>query len=169
MKRVWTLLAALVIGGLVVGAGYVGYVRNRPNPIPPPGPLTIAVTTCDVQQTVTAPGRLVNLSTTSVAMPFDGQLAEVRIRAGDAVSTGQVLARLANPAAYTAAEAAAQLELAQAQQTLAALIAGAPLQAAQAHLAYLEAQQDLAQAQRADRARLARCRVLPTSSRPRAR
>jgi multidrug efflux pump subunit AcrA (membrane-fusion protein) len=144
------ILAALVIVGLVAGAGYVGYVSSqRQDPQAPAAPLTIAVTVCDVQQTVTAPGSTVNTRTVTLEMPFTGLLAEVLVRAGDAVSAGQTLARLARKETYEAAVAAAELELAQAQQALADVNADAPLKAAQAQLAYAEAQQELAKAQRA--------------------
>lgn len=150
MRRIWTVLAVLVIGGLVVGAGYLGFVSNRPQaPSTPTEPLTIAVTTCDVRQTVTAPGSTVNTRAVRLEMPFAGQLAEVLVRAGDTVIAGQVLARLADVEKYEANVAAAELELAQAQRALADLRAEAPLKAAQAQLAYAEAQQDLAKAQRA--------------------
>jgi multidrug efflux pump subunit AcrA (membrane-fusion protein) len=149
MKRIWAILAVLGIGGLVAGAGYMGFVSNRPQAAnAPAAPLTVAVTTCDVQQTVTAPGSTVNTRTVKLEMPFTGQLAEVLVRAGDAVSAGQVLARLANRETYEAAVAAAELELAQAQQALADLYANAPLKAAQAQLAYAQAQQDLAEAKK---------------------
>jgi HlyD family secretion protein len=150
MKRIGTILAVLVIAGLVAGAGYMGFVSNGPQAASAPtAPPTVAVTTCDVQQTVTAPGSTVNTRTVKLEMPFAGQLAEVLVRAGDAVSAGQVLARLANKETYEAAVAAAELELAQAQQALADVHTNAPLKAEQAQLAYVEAQQDLAKAQRA--------------------
>jgi multidrug efflux pump subunit AcrA (membrane-fusion protein) len=150
MKRIWTILAVLVIGGLVAGAGYLGFRSNRPQAAnAPAAPLTIAVAVCDVQQTVTAPGSTVNTRTVTLEMPSTGLLAEVLVRAGDAVSEGQILARLANKETYEAAVAAAELELAQAQQALADVNADAPLKAARAQLAYAEAQQELAKAQRA--------------------
>lgn len=150
MKRLWSTLAALAVTGLITGAGYLGYTSSRPQtPAAATAPLTISVTTCDVQQTVTAPGSVVNTRTVKLEMPYPGQVAEVLAGAGDSVSRGQVLARLAGRETYEATVSAAELELAQAQQALADLHAEAPLKAAQAQLAYVEAQQDLAKAQRA--------------------
>jgi RND family efflux transporter MFP subunit len=148
MKRIWAIITVVVIGGLVVGAGYLGFVSSQSQARTPIAPLTIAATTCDVQQTVTAPGSLVNTRTIKLEMPSTGQLAEVSVHAGDTVSKGETLARLTNKESYEAAVAAAELELAQAQQALVEAKAGAPLKAAQAQLAYAEAQQALSKAQR---------------------
>src|SRR5262245_51424285 len=126
MKRTWAIVAAVVIGGLVVGAGYLGFISNRSTASAPIAPLTIAVTTCNVQQTVTAPGSLVNTRTLKLEMPFTGQLAEVSVHAGEAVRQGQTLPRLANRESYEAAVAAAELDLEQAHQSLADVTVGAP-------------------------------------------
>jgi len=148
MKRIWAIVAVVVIGGLVIGAGYLGFASSRSQARAPIAPLTIPVTMCDVQQTVTAPGSLVNTRTIKIEMPSTGQLADVLVHAGDTVSKGETLARLANKESYAAAVAAAELELAQAQQAFAEAKAEAPLKAAEAHLAYAEAQQELIKAQR---------------------
>jgi len=149
MRRIGIILSILVVIGLVTGAGYWGYASNQPQtPAAVEAPLTVKAAICDVQQTVTAPGSLVNTRTAEIEMPFAEQLAEVLVRAGERVSVGQVLARLANKTTYEAAVATAQLELAQAQQALADLHAEAPLKAAQAQLELAEAQKELAQAKR---------------------
>jgi len=74
-------------------AGYAG-VATGASPTPTPAPDTVAVTRCDVEQSVAAPGALDNTSETRMLMPVDGNLSEVLVRAGDSVSAGQVLARL---------------------------------------------------------------------------
>jgi len=94
MKSARFILISL-IGVLLIGtAGYYGFSSTGEQPSTPEAPQTIAVNTCDVQQTVTAPGELHNTSETQVLMPVDGKLSEVLVQAGDPVSAGQVLARL---------------------------------------------------------------------------
>jgi len=149
MKRVWIGLSGLLIVALVVGAGYWGFASQQSTLAEAPvAPLTVTAAKCDVQQTVTAPGSLVNTRTSQIEMPLAGQLAEVLARPGDSVRAGQVLARLAHREKYEAALATAQLELAQAQQALNTLQANAPLAAAEAQLAYVEALQELTKTQR---------------------
>ena len=90
-----TILLISMISLLVIGAaGYYGFSASAQEPPAPQAPQTAAVTTCDVQQTVEAPGELDNTSETQLLMPVDGPLSEVLVRAGDRVSAGQVLARL---------------------------------------------------------------------------
>jgi multidrug efflux pump subunit AcrA (membrane-fusion protein) len=52
------------------------------------------VTRGDVQQLVTASGKLVNTRQTTLSMGASGQLAEIDVRPGDRVKQGQVLATL---------------------------------------------------------------------------
>ncbi|HEX6036348.1 MAG TPA: efflux RND transporter periplasmic adaptor subunit, partial [Anaerolineales bacterium] len=73
----------------------------------------LAVTTCDVEQTVTAPGNLVNVDQADVHMPATGKLATVKVRVGDRVRAGQILAEL-DPVTTTQA----QLDLLEAQEEL---------------------------------------------------
>ncbi|HXD11009.1 MAG TPA: hypothetical protein VN653_13170, partial [Anaerolineales bacterium] len=53
---VFILVAAFVIGA----AGYFGFASTKA-PEPTSTPQTVSVTSCDVEQTVTAPGNLVNV------------------------------------------------------------------------------------------------------------
>ena len=103
----------VVVGVLVVGAsGYFGFATTQ-EPEPTPTPQTVSVTSCDVQQTVTAPGNLVNVNEAEVKMPTSGRLSAVDVRIGDQVTKGQVLAEL-DPVATTQA----QLDLLEAQDAL---------------------------------------------------
>jgi RND family efflux transporter MFP subunit len=111
-------LVLLVLAGIAVigAAGYFGFYSAPGNTAPTiQAPQTVAVTTCDVEQTVTAPGLLVNTSETQVLMPVDGRLSEVLVKAGDKVSAGQALAKLND---YTLAEAQAEKALADAEIAL---------------------------------------------------
>ncbi|HEX2698551.1 MAG TPA: efflux RND transporter periplasmic adaptor subunit [Anaerolineales bacterium] len=90
-----TIILVSVAAVLVVGAaGYYGFSSSAQQPSTPQVPQTMAVTKCDVKQTVTAPGALENISETQILMPVNGTLTQVMVRAGDSVSAGQVLAKL---------------------------------------------------------------------------
>ncbi len=90
-----TIIIVSVIFILVIGAaGYYGFSSSAQEPPAPPAPQTVAVTKCDVQQTVEAPGTLSNTSETQILMPVDGDLSQVFVKAGDGVSAGQTLAGL---------------------------------------------------------------------------
>jgi multidrug efflux pump subunit AcrA (membrane-fusion protein) len=108
---------AIIIFGLVIlvtigAAGYFGFSSTK-EPEPAPTPQTVSVTTCDVEQTVTAPGNLVNVNTADIKMPATGKLSAVHVRVGDAVKAGQTLAEI-DPVARTQA----QVNLLEAQDAL---------------------------------------------------
>lgn len=110
-KRAIVLFSVVCI--LVIStAGYFGFATTT-HPTPTPTPQTISVTTCDVEQTVTAPGNLVNVNQAEVNMPTEGRLSTVNVRVGDAVKAGEILAEL-DPVTTTQA----QLDLFEAQEEL---------------------------------------------------
>jgi HlyD family secretion protein len=101
------------VGILIIStAGYLGFSTNQ-TPTPTPTPQTVSVATCDVEQTVTAPGNLVNVNQADVHMPATGRLSAVNVRVGDQVRAGQILAEL-DPVTTTQA----QLDLLEAQEEL---------------------------------------------------
>ena len=107
------ILLFSIVGILIIStAGYLGFSTTQ-TPEPTPTPDTIAVTTCDVEQTVTAPGNLVNVNQADVHMPATGRLSAVNFRVGDNVRAGQTLAEL-GPVTTTQA----QLDLLEAQEEL---------------------------------------------------
>ena len=110
-KTVVILFAVLVIAVIAV-AGYYGFSTTQ-TPEPTPTPQTVSVTSCDVEQTVTAPGNLVNVNIADVKMPATGKLSAVDVRVGDTVRAGQTLAEL-DPVTKTQA----QLDLLEAQDAL---------------------------------------------------
>ncbi len=118
-KRAVFFLVLVII--LVISlAGYFGFATSKP-PEPTPTPQTVAVTQCDVAQTVTAPGNLVNVNEADVKMPATGKLSGVNVRVGDRVTAGQALADL-DPVTTTQAqvnylEAQKDLETLQKQRT----------------------------------------------------
>ena len=102
-----------VIGILIIStAGYLGFSTTE-TPEPTPTPQTVSVNRCDVEQTVTAPGNLVNVNQADVLMPATGRLSAVSVRVGDSVRKGQVLADL-DPVTTTQA----QLDLLEVQEEL---------------------------------------------------
>jgi HlyD family secretion protein len=108
-----TIILFSIVGVLIIStAGYLGLSTTKV-PEATPTPQTISVTTCDVQQTVTAPGNLVNMNQSDVHMPATGRLAAVNVRVGDQVRAGQILAEL-DPVTTSQA----QLNLLEAQEEL---------------------------------------------------
>jgi RND family efflux transporter MFP subunit len=95
MKRIWIILAVL-LGIIVIGAaGYFGYRSSKPDVLnAPQAPETTTVTRCDVEQSVTAPGSVINTQETVIEMPLDGKFSEILIQPGESVKTGQLLAQL---------------------------------------------------------------------------
>jgi HlyD family secretion protein len=109
MKRWWILLVPVAI--LALGAvGYLGFrSADKPQPTAVAAPATVAVTRGEVQQTVTAPGKLAGIQEVALSMGAGGRLSELAVRPGDQVIEGQVLAALDT--------LDLQLEVAQAQQS----------------------------------------------------
>jgi multidrug efflux pump subunit AcrA (membrane-fusion protein) len=94
MKQKNIILVSIISMLIVGAAGYHGFSSSAQEPPLPTAPQTVAVTVCDVQQTVDAPGELVNTSETQLLMPVEGRLSEVNVQPGDRVSAGQVLVTL---------------------------------------------------------------------------
>jgi len=110
-----------LVGILVISAaGYFGFSTSK-TPEATPTPQTVSVTKCDVEQTVTAPGNLVNVNEADVQMPTTGRIANVKVRMGDNVRAGQVLAELddvtTTQAQLDLLEAQAELEKIQKRRT----------------------------------------------------
>lgn len=118
-KRVVIVFA--LVGILIVSAaGYLGFSTTK-TPTPTPTPQTVSVTSCDVEQTVTAPGNLINVNQAEVNMPTTGRISAVNVRVGDQVRAGEILAEL-DPVTTTQAqlaviEAQEALETIQSQRT----------------------------------------------------
>ncbi|HSL28207.1 MAG TPA: efflux RND transporter periplasmic adaptor subunit [Anaerolineales bacterium] len=103
----------VLVGLLIIStAGYLGFSTSTP-PTATPTLQTVSVTTCDVEQSVTAPGNLINVHQTNVQMPATGRLAQVNVRVGERVQAGHILAEL-DPVTTTQA----QLDLLEAQEEL---------------------------------------------------
>ena len=112
MSKRAIVLFSLVAIAVISTAGYLGFATTE-TPTPTPTRQTVPVTTCDVEQTVTAPGNLINVNQADVHMPATGRLSSVDVRVGDRVRAGQILAEL-DPVTTTQA----QLDLLEAQEEL---------------------------------------------------
>jgi len=89
-----TILLFSIVGILIISsAGYFGFSTSK-TPEATPTPQTVSVTKCDVEQTVTAPGNLVNVNEADVQMPTTGRISTVKVREGDHIQAGQILAEL---------------------------------------------------------------------------
>jgi RND family efflux transporter MFP subunit len=116
MKRIWIVLGILAGIMIIAGAGYLGFRSSKPQAATlPPAPQTVAATRCDVEQSVTAPGSVVNFNERPINMPVDGSLNQVLVQPGDAVKAGDVLAILMEDPVRMAK---ARLDVAQAQSDL---------------------------------------------------
>ncbi len=112
MSKRAIVLFSIVCILVISAAGYFGFSTTK-TPEATPTPETVPVTSCDVEQTVTAPGNLVNVNQADVQMPTTGRIATVKVRVGDPVRKGQILAELD---AVTTTQA--QLDLLEAQDEL---------------------------------------------------
>jgi len=95
MKR-GGLFALIVLGVLLVGgAGYAGFRSTTPQvEAAVPAPATVTVERGDVQQTVTAPGKLIGVREIALSFGTGGALTRLDVRPGDTVTKGQILAAL---------------------------------------------------------------------------
>ena len=94
MNKTVVIVFALVVVLVIGASGYFGFKTTQEPQETPPPPQTVSVTSCDVEQTVTAPGSLAIVNEAIISMPMIGRLAMVNVRVGDRVQAGQVLAEL---------------------------------------------------------------------------
>jgi HlyD family secretion protein len=99
------------------------------------------------QFAVVAEGRLTPSSHVELAFSAAGQVAEVFVKEGDIVESGQVIARLRNRERFEAEVATAHMELTNAQIALDELIAQADVASTQAQLELANARDDLRSAE----------------------
>ena len=112
MNKTAVILFVVLVFMIAGVSGYLGFATTK-KPEPTPTPQTVSVSPCDVEQTVTAPGNLVNVNFVDIKMPATGKLSTVNVRVGDPVNSGQVLADI-DPVAKTQA----QVNLLEAQDAL---------------------------------------------------
>lgn len=131
----------LLIGSLAVACGSIGAPsadQGEPTEIP--------IVIADTQ--VVAEGRLVPDQFVNLAFKTGGQVAEVLVDEGEAVTEGQTLARLTNQEELEAALANAEMELLNAQQARKILAENAGVEAALALQAIADAKDALRDTER---------------------
>jgi len=117
MKKWMIIIAAITSLGVIGGAAYLGFqnanvqAATTVNDAPP----TVSVSRGDVQQTVIAPGKVVNTGTAVIASTISSSITEIAVRPGDHVQKGDVLALLDDSATQ---HAVTDAELAVAQAAL---------------------------------------------------
>jgi len=135
--------AKILLLGLLVLAATLGFRRALPSTQPePPAPAVQARAPLEVT------GELVPRRYLDLSFPSGAQVAQVLVKEGDSVRSGQVLARLGNQASLQARSTAAELELLLARQAMQDLRQNAILELAQAEkeLAQARREQSLADA-----------------------
>ncbi len=118
MKRVWIIVGIILGVVIILGAGYIGFRSSQQNtPVIPETPSTIEATTCDVMQTVTAPGMVFNTEEIILRLPIAGRVEEILVQPGEQVAAGDSLARI-SAGDVALAIAQAQLDVVNAQVAL---------------------------------------------------
>ena len=146
MQKKTIIFLSLVMVLLVGAAGYAGFATTKKEPTVQT-PQTVAVSTCDVEQSVSAPGNAVNTRIIDIEMPADGRLAEVYVQPGESVKKGEPLVLLDNPAGFEAIRSAAELDVMEAQKKLDDLYKNAALNEAQKKLDLYDAKKKLTSAE----------------------
>lgn len=131
----------LLIGSLVVACGSIA-----PPSADQAEPTDIPIVIADTQ--VVAEGRLVPHQFVNLAFKTGGQVAEVVVDEGEAVTEGQTLARLTNQEEIEATVANAEMELLNAQQARKTLSENAGVEAALALQAIADAKDALRETER---------------------
>lgn len=142
------IVFVLIILAVTIGtAGYIGFNTTKPVDPVVQAPQTVTAATCDVEQSVAAPGRLINTLTANIEMPVTGKLDQILASAGDSVTKGQVLANVANQESLAAEVSAAELEKLLADEALNTLYRNAQAKLAQLKVDLLNAQSALSKAE----------------------
>jgi HlyD family secretion protein len=141
----WLFLLALMLSACAGPAAGEATPTPLPTPIVPQKP-TYTVQRGTVIKTLQAQGRITPVRQAELFFRTDGLVQEVAVGRGEQVKAGHVLARLGDPERFMAEVAAAQLSVEQARIELETLQRNAPLRAAEAQLALVEAEQALQQA-----------------------
>ncbi len=135
-KRTLIFSLLLVVAILLAGCDALGGAADETTDTP----LVPDVVTSSA---ILAEGNLVPRDFAALAFQASGEVAQILVEEGDEVNAGDVLARLGNREQIEAQLAAAQLELAAAQQALDDLHENAALAASQAMQAKLDAERAL--------------------------
>lgn len=139
------LSLALLLASCSAGGG----AATTPTPVPTPVAMqkpTYQVQRGEVLRTLRLTGRVAPVQQQELFFRIAGYVQDVLVERGAQVQAGDLLANLEEPEQYQAEINAANLALLQAQGELDALQRGAAVRAAEARLALVEAEAELAQA-----------------------
>jgi len=117
-----------------------GSAQVQSNAAPGTETYTTAIKRADLIVSASGSGKLVASQSVDLSFPTSGSLAELHVKLADTVKAGQVLASLGSTPALEASLAAAELQVLNAQKTLAGLQENADVSLAQAHSDLLAAQ-----------------------------
>lgn len=154
MRKLRFVLAVTAALALVGAAAWFGWSGARPKASAQQRkPQTVPVTRGDVQQSVSAPGRLEATRKVSLSFRAAGTIDSLRVRVGDKLRRGQTVATL-DREPLSRGLAAARAELAASKRDLAAQIAAAKLDVASARAEFAAVPETATDAER-DRLELA--------------
>jgi len=138
----WQRLLVLALAFLLSSCSLINPAAGTPAP-------SATTTAGQEDNTVISEGHLAPRDFKYLAFPINGRVSEILVKKGDAVSEGQVLARLGDREQAEASQTAANLELESAQQALDQLNRTAELTKASAWQALLDARKQKTVAQEA--------------------
>jgi HlyD family secretion protein len=155
-RKTWLVITITILAVLAVGGGTAWYFLGNTGQAKTKTQAgsttrTAVVKRGDLSQTASGSGTLVSNQVVNMSFSTGGKVAELNVKLGDRVKTGDVLARLDKAEDLEANLATAQANLLQAQQTLAALQKSAGSVLALAYQDMLAAQKAYNEALTADK------------------
>jgi HlyD family secretion protein len=146
-RKRYFLLALVVVVALSLGFGswQIGQASQAAATASDPYQTT-AVRRGSLSVSISGSGSVIASQSVDLAFPVSGKLAELKVQVGDAVKSGQVLARLDSLEALKLAVAQQQVALQSAQKTLDDLQSGSAVRLAQAQADQASAQKAYAEA-----------------------
>ena len=147
MSKKMIIILSVITIIVIAAVGFAGFASSTPDEPVVQKPQTIPVTKCDVEQSIAAPGRVINTQVVSIEMPVDGKLEDVFVKEGSLINVGEPLAKLANPSSLIGLRAKAELDALQAQVNLNSLYNNAEAKEALLNTDLIDAQEALEKAE----------------------
>ena len=142
-RRIWiiSILAVVALAGAAILYFTLIQKQAEPSSAANPGYKTTTVRVGDLTISASGTGTLAAGRQANLSFPIAGEVAELNVKMGDAVTSGEVLAKLADTSSLEVSLAAAQLALTQAQKNLDDLTTYAQYNLAYDRLTLAQAQQ----------------------------
>jgi HlyD family secretion protein len=154
----WFVLILLLAGGASAWYFFWGPGAKQSSNKTGTQTYTAAVKRGDLTISASGSGKLVAYQSVDLSFSTSGTVSELKVKLGDLVKAGQVLASLGSSETLDANLAAARLQVLQAQKTLSDLQSSADLSLAQSYSNLITAQQTYAAAlKKSQRTAIARC------------